>query len=126
MRCLVRLSYEQWNHSNCDSLNIIKWSTIMQSYNYYRVIITDLNAPSYRSFVSHPMDLGTIEESKHEGLYVKTIIIRSHSGSNSDYDDEDEEEEEDDSPILRDPGRGRGYKNNSSAAYIHLSMTTPL
>jgi hypothetical protein len=78
----------------------------MQSYNYYRVIITDLNAPSYRSFVSHPMDLGTIEESIHEGLYVKTIIIRSHSGSNSDYDDDDdeeEEEEEDDSPILRDP-----------------------
>ena len=38
-------------------------------------------------------------------LYVKTIIIRSHSGSNSDYDEEEEEEEkdEDDSPILRDP-----------------------
>ena len=49
MRSLVRLSYEQWNHSNFDSLNNIKWSTIMQSYNYYRVIITDLNAPSYRS-----------------------------------------------------------------------------
>ena len=62
----------------------------MQSYNYYRVIITDLNAPSYRSFVSHPMDLGTIEESIREGLYVKTIIIRSHSGSNSDYDNDDE------------------------------------
>jgi hypothetical protein len=49
--------------------------------------VTDLIAPSYRSIVSHPMDIGTIEESISEGLYVKTIVIHSSSSSDVAADD---------------------------------------
>jgi len=48
--------------------------------------VTDLIAPSYHNIISHPMDLGTIEESIREGLYVKSIFIHS-SDDDDDNDD---------------------------------------
>jgi hypothetical protein len=111
----------------------------MQSYNYYRFIIEK----SIRS----------IEESIREGLYVKTIIIRSHSSSNSDYDDDDEEEEEENEdeatrttahccdadeweqpiPILHDdsdsidaPGSVLAGRNNSFADFYVAGMNNSM